>query len=355
VNNKKKISAVSAAFLFCSTVLAQTPASPPAEDPTDVLKRQLSAQQGINQQLKQRVEALERELALQRNTSFPVIVGLDTSAPPPQEIMDVNRPISAIEEALGEKGLVLLPVGAYRITPSISWSHNTQGTFELNSYALNTSIEAGLPMGMAVSLLQPYVWRNDSDGTNSGRGDFSVGFAKKLNNETSTIPSFVARLGYTHDSGKDSFTSKAIGFGFRSYNFGVSAVKRFDPLVMYGSISHDRVKSRDVVLSIIVEGTPLLTHAIKPGATNSVSWGVTLAATPEISLDAGLSLSFSEKTRYMLSSGGVLEGKRSTTGYLNLGMGYLLTRNLSLVVGASAGITKNASDFGLSVALPFRF
>jgi hypothetical protein len=355
VIDKKNVSALSVSFLLCSTVLAQTQAVTSPEDPTEVLKRQLSAQQAINQQLKQRVEALEQELASQRNTNSPLVVGLDTKAPPPQDIVDANRPVSAIEEALGEKGLVLLPVGSYRIAPSISWSHSTQGSFESNSYGLSTSFEAGLPMGMALSLRQLYVWRDDSDGSNRGRGDFSIGLAKKLNNESAAMPSFVARLGYTHDGGKDPFTNKGIGSGFKSFNLGLSAVKRIEPLVLYGGVSYAIAKSSDAVVPINVDGATLLTRAIKPGATNSMSWGVSLAATPEISLDAGLSFSFVGKTRYTLSSGEVLEGKRSTTGYLNLGMGYLLTRNLSLAVGASAGITKNASDFGLSVALPYRF
>jgi uncharacterized coiled-coil protein SlyX len=339
---------VSVAALLSASLHAQTADT---EETVDNLKRQLSAQQAINQQLRQRLEALELELGSQRTTSGPIIVSLDANATPPREIVDSTQSGSAVEEALGEKGLVLLPVGSYRFTPSVSWSHSSQN----DTFVFGTSIEAGLPMGMAVSFRQPYVWRDYSFGKNKGLGDFSLGVAKRLNNETATMPSWVARLGYTHDSGKDAFEPISVGSGFRSYELSLSGVKRLEPLVMYGSVTYALVRESNAVVQLRGGDFPVFTEKIDPGNSYGLNIGVSLAATPDISLDIGLSYGFTDKTRITLDSGKVGYGARSTKGNFNFGMAYLISRNMSLSVSTTAGLTRNSNDFGLVVSLPYRF
>jgi hypothetical protein len=353
MKNNKLLGTLSASLMLSSTVLAQGIAE--AEESVDLIKRQLSAQQAINQQLKQRVEALERELASQRNSTGPLIVGLDTAAAAPKEILDTNPIGVCHRRSVGRERFGLLPVGSYRLTPSVFWSHSSKDSYQTDSYVAGATLEAGLPMGMAISLRQPYVWRDYSYGNNKGWGDVSLGLAKRLNHETPAMPSFVLRLGYSHDSGKDAFNRIPIGSGFRAYDLGITAVKRFEPLVLFGGLSHTQVRASNAVVQITSGANPLFTSQIKPGSVYGLSMGVSLAATPEVSLDASLSLSFADKTRLTLDSGETRYGKRSTRGNLNLGMSYLLTRNFSLSVSATAGLTPNDNDVGLSIALPYRF
>ena len=327
------------------TAVAQVTPAPSAtttETEAETLRKQLAAQQAINQQLKQRVEALEREIAANRKSEGPLIVGLDASAPPAREIpQSSDAPISAIEEALGEKGLVLLPTGMYRLTPSVSWAHGGRGINRVDSYAMGLSIEAGLPMGMSVALRQSYAWIDTEFESRSGRGNTSVSLAKKLNNETDSMPSFVARLGYAHDNGDTDITD-----GFKAYSAGISAVKRADPLVFYGGASYVyrpsefRVSQNDTSIRVEL------------GETYGLNMGVSLAATPDVSLDAGLSFAFTKNVKV---DGAPIAGTRSTAGYIDLGTGIRLTRNLFLSLSAAAGVTDDAADFIFSVSLPYRF
>jgi hypothetical protein len=339
---------ITLAFTFClatgiaAPIYAQSNAqtAPIAESEVETLRKQLAAQRAINEQLKQRVDALERQLASGGRSGTPVVVGLDTSAPKPVQELSSDQPISAIEEALGEKGLVLLPTGMYRFTPSLTWVHNGSGFNRQDSAILGMSLEAGLPMGMAIAIRQPYIWDDDEFGNANGSGNTSISLAKKLNNETESMPSFVARLGYTFDNGDSDVTS-----GFKAYSASLSAVKRVDPLVFYGSASYAYRPSETRTVS----GVPT---TVKLGETYGLNMGVSLAATPDVSLDAGLSFAFTDKVKL---DGTAVSGTRSTEGYVDLGAGIRLTRNLFLSLSASAGVTDDAADFIFSVALPYRF
>lgn len=333
---------------------AKATAAAAVAEELETLRSQLAARQAINEQLSRRIEALEKQLAAQSKHDGPLILGLDANlSKPPPDTLKADA-VTAIQEALVSKGLVLVPAGSLRGTPTASWAHDGRGVNRSDSYAAGVTLEAGLPWGMAAAVGVPYIWRDYAGGSNSGIGDPSISVAKKLNNETGTLPSFVARLSYTHDGGKDPFTLPAVGSGFRSYGISLSAVKRSDPVVFYGNVSYAHAWPKTVVIRAKNSGEVLFEGRIAPGDSYGLGMGVSLAATPEIALDAGLSLVFANSSRLELLGTSFYPG-RSTIGYLNLGTSILLTKNLSLAVSASAGVTQDASDLILAVALPYRF
>lgn len=290
-----------------------------------------------------------------RKDGSPLVVGLDSAARRPVEASPADRPLSAIEEALGQKGLVLLPQGQLRLTPAAGWVHKGLREGRSDTYIGSVTTELGLPAGMALSVRQPYVWRDTSYGSNQGRGDTSIALARKLSEETDSQPSFVAQLSYTHDNGLDPFAPVGLGSGFRSFEIGVSALKRWEPVAFYGTSSYGRAKSLNATLRED-EGAPYFTGRIDPGDTYRLGFGVSLAATPEVALDVGMSMVRVQRTRYTdAASGEVSFSDRQTIGILNLGTRTLLSRNLSMSVSAAAGLTRNAPDFSLTVALPYRF
>ena len=300
----------------------------------ETLQRQLAAQRAINEQLKQRVSALERELSAGTRSSGPIVVSLDPTAPKARyEAVDAEGN-TAIEQALVSKGLVLLPPGTFRITPSLSWARSGSGNNSFKSTSMGISLEAGMPWGMSASMGLPYIKQDLPGESNRGIGDLTVSLAKRLNNETDSIPSFVARGSYTHDSGDDLTSS-----GFRSYRLSLSGIKRFDPLVVYGDISYGHSFAKT-----------LNGNRIKPGDSLEIGFGVSLAATPDVSLDLGVSLTRVEKTKVQNA-----QFPSRDIAYIDLGAGIVLTKNLFLALTASAGITDDAADAIFSVALPYRF
>ena len=247
---------------------------------------------------------------------------------------------------------MLLPTGSFRITPSLSWARNGSGDNSDETTVLGVALEAGLPWGMSASMRLPYIKKDFEISSNRGVGDLTLSLAKRLNNETDSTPSFVVRGSYTHDSGDDPYLFPNIGSGFRSYSLALSGVKRFDPLVIYGDVSYSHAfaksATRRTKSGVVI---PEFSGKITPGDTIGVGLGVSLAATPDISLDVGVSLDRSEKTKF--ESG--FKSSSSKEGYINLGAGIVLTKNLFLSLSASAGITDDATDAIFSVALPYRF
>lgn len=314
------------------------------------LRQQLAAQQAINEQLRQRVRLLEQQLAASDKGNAHPIGALDASSvKPPVDTAVTN---TAIEEALVNKGLVLLPTGSFRLTPSTTWYHSGSGNNRFDSFAYSLSLEAGLPWGMSTSLRVPYIQRDYSVGTNDGWGDLSVSLSKKLTQETATLPSLVMRLGYTHDNGKEAFDAVPIGKGFRSLNATLSAVKHVEPLAIYGHLSYSHAWGRTVDYW---DGLEYRTGSIKPADIVGVGLGVSLAATPDISINAGLAFDYIGKDTIEPLNGDSYETAFATAGYINLGADFVLHKNLFLNLSATAGVTDDADDFSLSIALPYRF
>lgn len=329
---------------------APAPQSAAAE--ANVLRQQLAAQQAINQQLRQRINQLELRLAAQRPDDGPLLAGLDAGAarPPPEPESDSGN--TALEQALVSKGMVLLPVGTYRLTPGFTWALDGSGNNRRDGYFYGVGLEAGMPWGMAASLSVPYVHRDYPAGSNRGLGDVTVGLGRKLTNESLGLPSLVLRLDYTHNNGKDAFTAVPVGDGFRKIDLSLSAVKRIQPLAMYASLSYGHAWP---TTTSYLSGGIWQSGRIEPADRYGLGLGVSLAATPDISLDAGLNVDFRGGTRIVPATEAAYRLTDTTVGYLNLGANFILHRNLSLSLSASVGVTDDADDFLFSMSLPYRF
>jgi hypothetical protein len=327
-------------------------AAPAGAQTADELRQQLEAQKAINEQLRKRVEELERRVA---------------GAPPAPSLQPLERRPSgtepematsttAIEEALVAKGLVLLRPGTFRLAPGFTWVHDGADALRTRSdtYSASVTADVGLPLDMMFSANLPYVRRSTSIGSNSGAGDFSLALSKQLVDESNGTPSLVASLSYLHNSGKDPFRAVPIGFGFRTLAGTLAALKRIDPVAVYGSLSYVHPYPRNVSEDNLL-GEARFTGRIAPGSAWGYRFGASLAATPDITFDASLSGAFARGTEVRSNALGNYTQPKSTTALINLGAGFLLTRHLSLLLSASAGATKDSPDFIFSVTLPYRF
>jgi hypothetical protein len=90
----------------------------------------------------------------------------------------------------------------------------------------------------------------------------------------------------------------------------------------------------------------------QPGDTYGARVGATLAVTPDISASAGHRLaSVGEVER----DGSRVDGSGRTIGILELGTGFVISKQLYLSISADVGITDDAPDVQLGVSLPVRF
>src|SRR5439155_175072 len=119
------------------------------------LQRRLADKEAENQQLRQRVEILEREVTPRRIAQArPAPVAADAGA---EDEEDSNR---ALERALvRERGLLLSP-GVYEIEPNFVYSHTNiaSAAFLRDSYGPGLALRAGLPWRSQLELTVPYVF-----------------------------------------------------------------------------------------------------------------------------------------------------------------------------------------------------
>jgi hypothetical protein len=354
IKNVVLLSALGAAALAPLGALGQNAPAAAATSEVEQLRSQLNAQIAINQQLRNRLENLQRRLAIVQRPDGSLEPALDPQAAKPPVELENKDANSALEQALGAKGLELLPTGSFRVTPGLAFAVAGSGANRIDSQSASVAVDAGLPFGMMASARVPYVWRDADFGSNRGTGDVSLSLSKRFINETDTMPSLIGRLGYTHNNGRDAFEAIPIGGGFRAVDVSLSALKRLDPLVVYGTVSYAHSKPENATVHA-ANGTPVFQGRIAPGNSTGLSGGISLAATPDVSLDAGLAFNFFRDTRFAPTVGGPFDTPRHSEGYLTLGTGFVIRKNLFLTLNAAAGVTSEANKFIFSVAVPYRF
>jgi hypothetical protein len=356
--NMGMLCALAAAALAPLASMGQTPpaatTATPSTGEVEQLRLQLNAQIAINRQLRDRLENLQRRLAIVQRGDGALEPALDPQAAKPPVELENSEANSALEQALGAKGLELLPTGSFRVTPALAFSVAGSGANRIDTQSVSVAVDAGLPWGMMASARVPYLRRDADFGSNRGTGDMSVSLSKRFTNESEGTPSLIGRLDYVHDNGRDAFEAIPIGGGFRTLGLSLSAVKRVDPLVVYGTVSYAHSKPEDASVQAS-NGTTIFQGRIAPGNSSGLSGGISLAATPDISLDAGLAFNFFRNTRFSPTLGTAFDTSRHSEGYLTLGTGFVIRKNLFLTLNAAAGVTSEANKFIFSVALPYRF
>lgn len=341
-----------AAVPAAAQINAPSSAQAPATTAEQMLQQELDAERAINAQLRARVQQLE-DMLNGTPPSPPALQPLQGTASGPQEEA-VNT--TAIREALISKGLLVLPSGSFRLFPGVGWVHSGSGLDNTRNDAEVGSLGAsvGLPLDSMFSISAAYINRSTSLGSNSGWGDISAGIVKQLGVETEDTPSLLLGAAYTHNTGKDPFSSVPIGAGYPSVTGTLLAMKAVEPVVGYANLSYSYGFSRQVTAANLF-GQPEFMGRIAPGASYGYRVGASLVVTPTVSFDGSLSGSFNERSLATTTTGTAITVPATTLVFLNFGGGFLLSRNASLLLGVSAGVTRDTPNFAFSATVPISF
>jgi hypothetical protein len=270
----------------------------------------------------------------------------------------------ALERTLVREGGLVLPRRVIEIEPRFQWTyHATQG---LSLVAVNgvaqvaqqdlrrddleasLAVRAGLPWSFQAEARFPYVstYQNRATGGAateservSGWGDVELSLTKQLT--TQRGGGLLASLLWKSASGRDDFGRLSPGTGFQQVQATLNAVAREDPLVFFVSPSYTWIFKQEK------NGV-----GVDPGDAIGLKAGTLLAASPETSLRASLELSRAGRTRI---AGTDVPGSDTTLGVLEIGFAKLLTRRTLLDFSIGVGLTPDAPDFRLRLALPIRF
>jgi hypothetical protein len=332
----------------------------------------------IIEQLRQRTEALEKELAQRRaappapsadapKPEAPKPEARKPEAPAPSESEEAgaaDEGARALERALVREGGLVLPRRVIEVEPRFEYVY--RGVQGLNVVTVNglpqaaqqdrrsdkaeasVAIRAGLPKSFQVEARLPYVWLDQNRATSSvvseservsGWGDIELGVSKQV--ATARRGGVLGSLLWKTATGEHELGRLSPGSGFPSLQAALTVVTREDPLVFFLSPSYTWVYERDRN-GVVVD----------PGDAIGLKAGTLLAASPETSLRTSFELSRAARTRI---DGQHVAGSDTMIGILELGVAKTLTRRTLLDVQLGIGITPDAPDFRIRLAVPIRF
>lgn len=326
---------------------------------------QTDPRDALIEDLRQRIDALEKRVN-EPPPPPPAPPQAAPAKPPAQESAEKDESSRALERALVREGGLVLPTGTFEVEPRLQYTYRgsdalgivsiggvaqvAEQDLKRNEVEASVGIRVGLPWSSQVELRLPYAWlhqnraiggtQSESERT-SGAGDVELGFDKQLRTERGSRPSLLASLNWKTATGRDELARLSPGSGFHQLQAALTAVKRQDPLVFFGSLSYT------VALERTRDG-----NKVDPGDALGLKAGALLAASPETSLRAGFELSRFGRTKI---SDIDAPGSDATVAMLELGFASLISRRTLFDLQLGIGLTPDAPDFRLRVSLPIRF
>jgi hypothetical protein len=275
----------------------------------------------------------------------------------------------ALERTLVAGGALLLPFGQAEISPSFNYTRRDTknptlvnfGTtaapdfasvdqdVKRNELTAELGLQVGLPLDSQLELSMPYnfaqeerilntgVSRTTQDGSGSAFGDFSVGLAKTVFREGTWNPDLIARATYDTGSGQKENNGVALNAGFSSITGSLVALKRQDPLAFVVSGFYERVFED---------------NGVKPGDQYGFTLGTLLASSPETTLRFQLQTTFANDIKIQNQ---VINDSDQVQGLLIVGASSILGRGVLLDVSGGIGLTSDAPDYFINIALPILF
>jgi hypothetical protein len=273
----------------------------------------------------------------------------------------------ALEQTLTAEGALLLPPGSVQIEPSVQYLRRETDDFvvlrnaageavdfaevevDRNETTVALDVRLGLPFDTQLELGIPYRFvgsestrvsgqfgRETTSEDGSGLDDVTVGFAATLVREEAWRPDVIARATWNTATAKETDGDLLLGQSFNEVRGSLTLLKRQDPLAFVGSAFYEKAFEDD---------------GIDPGDSYGFSLSTVLASSPQTSLSFGFQLSFSEDVEI---GGRPVPNSGTTQGILTLGASSILGRGLLLTVDVGAGLSEDAPEYFIRVALPFR-
>ena len=247
----------------------------------------------------------------------------------------------------------------------------------------------GLTDRMSIDVDVPYVYRHsnfiiggaggaansmsDASLNSSGIGDINFGIYYQFLKETNSMPDVVGSLRIKAPTGSSPFGVKVVqltpdntnlvapsklptGTGFWNITAGVSLLKTYDPVVLFGSLSYTYNIARSFAdISSVAGQTQPAT--VKLGDIIQFGGGVALAFSDKdsASISYTMALEPASKTRAPGESYSKVPGSETTASALNFGLNHVVNKHLTINGAVSIGMTPDAPNFVVGVRFPYTF
>lgn len=357
--------------LFFALAAGPTPAL--AQEPGDeglVANMREQDKDRLIADLLKRVEALERKLADVPLAAAPVSRPQPADAPatphPADEPADAQDMERALERALVRQGGLVLPPMSFELEPRLATEYDSDSSLRLidtngqlqvawqdlerSRNEASLALRVGLPGRSQLDIVQPFAYNherrsdslgNDDRQSSSGRGNLEVGLTKELLDESNHVPGTLVALRWIEAGSADDFGSPtAVASSFGAWQGSVTLIKRHDPMVFFGSLSHSFNRSRT-----------LRGADIDPGDSTGLTLGSILAVSPSTSMRFDVEMTRSED---LSIDGQDIAGSGAVVAMFNTGFSFALSPKVLLGIEAGIGLTERAPDFRFEVSLPIR-
>ncbi|HTJ92536.1 MAG TPA: hypothetical protein VL424_05435 [Pararobbsia sp.] len=257
-----------------------------------------------------------------------------------------------------------------------------------SQYQYDVDVRYGLTDRISVDVDVPYMYRSSTfvsggaggasstlsdTGVNSSNiGDVNFGIYYQLLKETNDWPDIVASFRVKSDTGTSPFGIKLVsddpnnnnlitptrlptGTGIWNFTAGVSVLKTYDPVVLFGSLSYtyNVAKSFSDISSVQGQIQPA---KVKLGDIIQIGAGAAIALSDKTS--ASLSFTTAVEPETKIDSGAGYEkvaGSQTNASTMNFGLNQVINKHLTINGSVSIGLTPDAPNFVVGVRFPYTF
>jgi len=247
----------------------------------------------------------------------------------------------------------------------------------------------GLTDRISVDVDVPYIYRRSnfivggaggaastlSDATVSSHdiGDVNFGIYYQFLRETNSLPDVVGSLRFKAPTGSSPFGQKVVqidanntnlvaptelptGTGFWNITAGVSVLKTYDPVVLFGSVSYTYNLARSFADISSVEGQ-VEPATVKLGDIVQFGGGVALAFSDKDSASVSFTMALEPESKTRAPGGSYqgVPGSETTAAVMNFGLNHVVNKHLTINGAVSIGLTPDAPNFVVGMRFPYTF
>ncbi|WP_434660610.1 hypothetical protein P5W99_10385 [Paraburkholderia sp. A3BS-1L] len=247
----------------------------------------------------------------------------------------------------------------------------------------------GITDRMSIDVDVPYIYRHssfivggaggaantlsDASVSSHAIGDVNFGIYYQFLKETNSLPDVVGSLRVKTDTGTSPFGIKVVqltpdntnlvapsklptGTGFWNVTAGVSVLKTYDPVVLFGSFSYtyNIARSFSDISSVVGQTQPA---EVKLGDIIQFGGGVALAFSDKDSASISYTMAIEPQSKTKAPGGSWtgVPGSETTASVLNFGLNHVVNKHLTINGVVSVGLTPDAPNFVVGLRFPYTF
>jgi hypothetical protein len=247
----------------------------------------------------------------------------------------------------------------------------------------------GISDRLSVDVDVPYIYRHsnfivggaggaastlsDASANSSDIGDVNFGVYYEFLKETNSLPDLVASLRVKTPTGSSPFGIKLqqvdadntnlvapgrlpTGTGLWNVTAGLSALKTYDPVVLFGSVSYtyNIARSFSDISSVIGQTEPA---TVKLGDVIQFGGGAALAFSDKDSASVSYTMALEPESQTKAPGGtySKVPGSETTASAITFGLNHVVNKHLTINGSVSVGLTPDTPNFVVGVRFPYTF